>query len=218
MIPKLQYISQGKTIDEHLTNIQNACNSGVELVQLRLKKFKEPAILKAAEQAREITGRFQTRLIINDYYKIAKEVKADGVHLGQSDTCPLVARKHLHSWQIVGGTANTIEQAKVLVTKKVDYIGMGPFRFTLTKSNLSPVLGHKGYTTILEELNTKTPIIAVGGITLEDMPEILKTGVYGIAVSRDITNDFNRIGLFKQLLNGDEVQEEVWTAYKNDNK
>lgn len=218
MIPKLQYISQGKTIDEHLTNIQNACSSGVELVQLRLKKFKEPAVLKAAEQAREITGRFQTRLIINDYYKIAKEVKADGVHLGQNDTCPLVARKHLYSWQIIGGTVNTIEQAQELVTKKVDYIGMGPFRFTLTKTNLSPVLGLEGYTTILQKLKTELPIIAVGGITLEDVPEVLKTGVHGIAVSGDITKDFNRIGQFKQVLNGGDTQEQVWTAYKNGNK
>ncbi|WP_144801114.1 thiamine phosphate synthase [Maribacter sp. MAR_2009_72] len=217
MIPKLHYISQGKTVDEHLSNIQNACSSGIELVQLRLKKFEEPAVLKAAEQAREITSRFQTRLIINDYYKIAKEVKADGVHLGQNDTCPKTARRHLYSWQIIGGTANTLEQAQELIAKKVDYIGMGPFRFTLTKANLSPVLGVDGYVTIIKKLNTETPIIAIGGITLEDVPDILKTGVYGIAASAGITRDFNNIAHFKKLLDGN-VQEQVWTAFKHENK
>ncbi|WP_339841689.1 thiamine phosphate synthase [uncultured Maribacter sp.] len=217
MIPKLHYISQGKTVEEHLTNINNACTSGIELVQLRLKKFKEASILEAAEKAREITGRFQTRLIINDYYKIAKIVKADGVHLGQSDSCPSIARKHLYSWQLVGGTANTLEDCKTLLSKNVDYIGMGPFRFTLTKENLSPVLGLDGYTNILKNLDTETPIIAVGGITLDDVSDIMKTGVHGIAVSGAITTDFNRIGKFKQLIAGDEVQEKVWTPYQNNN-
>ena len=217
MIPKLHYISQGKTVEEHLTNINNACTSGIELVQLRLKKFKEASILEAAEKAREITGRFQTRLIINDYYKIAKIVKADGVHLGQSDTCPSIARKHLYSWQLVGGTANTLEDCKTLLSKNVDYIGMGPFRFTLTKENLSPVLGLDGYTNILKNLDTETPIIAVGGITLDDVSDIMKTGVHGIAVSGAITTDFNRIGKFRQLIAGDEVQEKVWTPYQNNN-
>lgn len=217
MIPKLHYISQGKTVEEHLTNINNACTSGIELVQLRLKKFKEASILEAAEKAREITGRFQTRLIINDYYKIAKIVKADGVHLGQSDTCPSIARKHLYSWQLVGGTANTLEDCKTLLSKNVDYIGMGPYRFTLTKENLSPVLGLDGYTNILKNLDTETSIIAVGGITLDDASEIMKTGVHGIAVSGAITTDFNRIGKFKELIAGDEVQEKVWTPYQNNN-
>ncbi|WP_405383037.1 thiamine phosphate synthase [Maribacter sp. LLG6340-A2] len=216
MIPKLHYISQGKTVDEHVENIQKACSAGAELVQLRLKNIKANTVLKTAEKAREITAHFQTRLIINDYYQVAKEVKADGVHLGQNDTCPLTARKHLYSWQIIGGTANTLEQAETLLAKKVDYIGMGPYRFTLTKANLSPVLGLAGYTAILEELNTQVPIIAIGGITIEDVPEILKTGVYGIAASGEITTNFNRIKDFKKLLQ-DDVQEQVWTAYKNEN-
>ena len=98
MIPKLHYISQGSTRKEHLDNIQKACTSGAELVQLRLKNISERKFLKLAEEAREITSHFQTRLIINDNYKIAKEVKADGVHLGKTDPCPTIARKYLYSW------------------------------------------------------------------------------------------------------------------------
>jgi len=210
MIPKLHYISQGKTPEEHLENIQKACASGAELVQLRLKNFSEEDVLETAKKAREITGHFQTRLIINDYYKIAKEVKADGVHLGKSDADPLEVRAYLFSWQLIGGTANTLEDCQVLLNKKVDYIGLGPFRFTNTKENLGPVLGEKGYLTILEALKTEIPVIAVGGITHYDILDIMITGVYGIAVSGAITGDFNSISKFKELTAGGSTEEQRW--------
>ncbi|MBU2949669.1 thiamine phosphate synthase [Tamlana agarivorans] len=211
MIPKLHYISQGETPKAHIENIQKACQSGAELVQLRLKNYSEKKILKAAQEAREITAHYQTRLIINDHYKIAKEVKADGVHLGKSDTCPSIARKALYSWQIVGGTANTLKDCENLINKKVDYIGLGPFRFTETKDNLSPVLGLKGYEAIIESLKTETPIIAIGGLTTDDIPELLTAGIYGIAVSGAITKNFNNINVFKQLLkSSDDLEEQVW--------
>lgn len=209
-INKLHYISQGNTPKEHLENIQKACQSGAELVQLRLKNLSEKKVLKTALEAREITSHFQTRLIINDHYKIAKEIKADGVHLGKTDTCPTVARKHLYTWQIIGGTANNLEDCKILIAKEIDYIGLGPFRFTTTKENLSPVLGLDGYTLIIKELKTATPIIAIGGITGNDITEILKTGVSGIAMSGEITCDFNKIRAFHQLLNASSTEEQLY--------
>jgi thiamine-phosphate pyrophosphorylase len=215
MISKLHYISQGGTPEEHLENIQKACASGVELVQLRLKGFDDKTVLETAKKAKEITERFQTRLIINDYYKVAAELKADGVHLGKSDTCPTVARKELASWQIIGGTANTLEDCKTLIDKKVDYIGLGPFRFTKTKDDLGPVLGEKGYLTILKELKTDTPIIAIGGITQNDVLDIIITGVHGIAVSEEITRDFNSISKFKEIINGGPTQEQRWEPGEN---
>ncbi len=211
MIPKLHYISQGTTPKEHLENIQKACTSGIELVQLRLKNVSEKKILKVAEAAREITSHFQTRLIINDHYKIAKEVKADGVHLGKTDACPTIARKHLYTWQIIGGTANTIQDCETLIDKEVDYIGLGPYKFTTTKDNLSPVVGINGYTTIIEALQTETPIIGIGGITTADVIAILETGVSGIAVSGEITRDFNTIRTFHQLLKASSTEEQRHT-------
>ncbi len=214
MIPKLHYISQGESPKVHIEHIQKACTSGAELVQLRLKNCSEKKLLKLATQAREITSHFQTRLIINDHYKIAKAVKADGVHLGKTDTCPLDARKTLYNWQIIGGTANTLDDCQTLIKKDVDYIGLGPFRFTDTKTNLSPVLGLNVYTALIDALNTKTPILAIGGITLEDVPAILKTGISGIAVSGAITQDFNRIHTFNQLLNASSTLEQRYTFDK----
>ena len=211
MIPKLHYISQGNSPKEHLENIQKACTSGAELVQLRLKNVSEKKLLKLASEAREITAHFQTRLIINDHFKIAKSIKADGVHLGKTDSCPTIARKHLYSWQIIGGTANTAQDCEALIAKDVDYISLSPFKLGTNKDNLSPVLGLKGYTAIIDVLKTETPIIGFGGITTNDVIDILETGVSGIAVSEEITRDFNTIKTFNQLLKASSTAEKRYT-------
>ncbi|WP_282117966.1 thiamine phosphate synthase [Maribacter aquivivus] len=212
MIPTLHYISQGSTPKEHLENIQKACSSGAELVQFRLKNQPEKVVLETAQRAREITAKFQALLIINDHYKIAAAIKADGVHLGKLDSCPTTARKELASWQLIGGTANTLENCKTLIHKKVDYIGLGPFRFTKTKENLSPVLGINGYLTILEELKKAIPVIAIGGIVIDDVSALMKTGIHGIAVSGEITRNFNSIPDFKKRINGGEIVEQRWIS------
>ena len=214
-IPKLHYISQGSTPKEHLENIQKACASGAELVQLRLKDFpagkSEKKILKVANEAREITSHFQTRLLINESYKIAKEVKADGVHLEGTASCPTLARTHLYTWQIIGGTANTLQDCETLLRKEVDYISLGPFRSASTKDNSPTILGLNGYTAIIEALKTNTPIIGFGGITTEDVSDILETGITGIAISEEITRDFNSIGIFNQLLSASSIDEQRHT-------
>ena len=207
MIPKLHYISQGNSPKEHLDNIQKACSSGSELVQLRLKNISEKKCLKLATEAREITSHFQTRLIINDYYKIAKAIKADGVHLGKTDCCPVEARKHLYTWQIIGGTANTIQDCEILISKQVDYISLSPFRHAVTKGNIFKVLGLNGYNEIIEALKTETPIIGFGGINTKDVTAILETGISGIAVSDVITKNFDVIRTFNQLLKASSTKE-----------
>jgi thiamine-phosphate pyrophosphorylase len=211
MIPKLHYISQGISPKVHIENIQKACSAGAELVQLRLKNLSEKKYLKLAKEAREITSYFQTRLIINDHYKIAREVKADGVHLGKTDACSIDARKHLYTWQIIGGTANTLQDCETLIDKQVDYISLSPFRLAATNNNSPTILGLNGYTTIIEALKTETPIIGFGDITTKDVTEILKTGVSGIAVSKEITKDFDIIKTFNQLLNASSTEEQRHT-------
>ncbi|CAM1374440.1 thiamine phosphate synthase [Tenacibaculum xiamenense] len=210
MISKLQYITQGSTPEEHIENVQKACSYGAEWVQLRLKDVDEGTVLEAAKEARAITSHFQTRLIINDFYQIAKEVKADGVHLGKNDTCPAIAKKYLGDLYIVGGTANTLDDCKKLIDKGVNYIGLGPFRFTETKKNLSPVLGVDGYELIIDELAKEIPIIAIGGITLSDVSLLLKTGIHGIAISSEITQSFSTIPAFHTLLKAGSTLEKVY--------
>ena len=215
MISKLHYISQGKSPEEHLKNIKSACSCGAETVQLRLKNIEEQIVLETAKKVKEVTDNFQTRLIINDYYKVAIAIKADGVHLGKTDACPNLVRKELASWQIIGGTANTLKDCEALIEKKVNYIGLGPFRFTNTKEKLSPVLGLAGYKVIIDELKTSIPIIAVGGITLNDVESIIETGVYGVAVSSEITKNYNVISNFHKTLLKDRPQEQIFKFDKN---
>ena len=211
IIPKLHYISQGSSPKEHLDNIQKACSSGTELVQLRLKNVSDKKLLKLAAAAREITSHFQTRLIINDHYKIAKEVKADGVHIGKTNVCPTLARKHLYTWQMIGGTANTMQACELLLDKQIDYICLGPFRESTTKENLPRVLGLDGYRAITDVLKTPIPIIGFGGITTSDVEALLDVGISGLAVSGAITRDFHCIKTFNQLLKASVTAEQPYT-------
>lgn len=211
IIPKLHYISQGNSPKGHLENIQKACTSGAELVQLNLKNVSEKKQLKIATEARAITAHFQTRLLINGNYKIAKEIKADGVNLETTAICPTIVRDYLYTWQLIGATANSLQECKAFIKKDVDYISLGPFKFSETKDNLPKVLGLNGYTLILEALKTETPIIGFGGITTKDITNILKTGVSGVAVSNEITRNFNNISIFHKLLNASSTQEQRYT-------
>ena len=206
MIPKLHYISQGNSPKEHLENIQKACSAGAELVQLCLKNVAEDQFLEIAKQAREITAHFQTRLIINKHYKIAKEVKADGVHLEKTDHCPTLVRMHVYTWQIIGGTATNNQDCKTLLEKQVDYITLSPFKNKEATNHLA--LGLNGYTLITEDLKTDTPIIGFGGITTADVTAILATGIAGIAVSDAITQNFDSIKEFNQLLKASATEEQ----------
>jgi len=211
MIPKLHYISEGNSPKEHIENIQKACSSGAELVQLHLKNISEKKHLKVAKEAREITSYFQTRLIISEDFKIARTVKADGVHLETMAASSMKARIHLYTWQIIGGTANTIQDCVTLLGEQVDYITLTPFRSSAIEDNLPPVLGLNGYTAILETLETETPIIGTGGITTADVEDILKTGVSGIGVSEEITRNFDTIKTFNQLLSASSTEEQRHT-------
>ena len=211
MIPKLHYISQGATPKEHLENIQKACSAGAELVQLCLENISEKKYLKLAKEAREITSYFQTRLIIYNDYKIARAVKADGVHIETADTASMKARIHLYTWQIIGGTANTIQDCKTLINTQVDYITLGPFRAKHTEGEVNTTLGLKGYTAIVEALNTKTPIIGRGSITTKDISEILNTGISGVAVADEITQNFDIVKTFNQLLSASSTEEKRHT-------
>lgn len=209
IIPKLHYISQGDSPKAHIENIQKACTSGIELVQLDLKNVSDNKMLKIAQEAREITSHYQTRLLISAHYKIAIDVKADGVHLGPTDACPTLVRKQLYSWQMIGGTANSLQDCEALLDKDVDYISLGPFRSTTTTE--SPALGLNGYTAITETVKTETPIIGVGGIGIADVTAILGTGISGLAVSGEITRNFDSIRTFNLLLNASSTEEQRYT-------
>jgi thiamine-phosphate pyrophosphorylase len=211
MIPKLHYLSQGSSPKEHLENIQKACSGGAELVQLRLKNISEKKYLKLAAEAREITAHFQTRLLINGDYKIAKAIKADGVHLEKEDVCPIIARTHLYTWQIIGATANTFQDCEILINKQVDYISLSPFKVLKNQESLSKPLDLIGFKAIMDVLKTETPVIGTGGITLKDVKDILETGISGIGVSDEITRDFSTIKVLNEILKASSTEEKRHT-------
>lgn len=211
IIPKLHYITQGNSSKEILENIQKACTSGAELVQLHYKNASEKKFLKLAKEAVLITAHYQTRLIISGHYKIAKDIKADGVHLEKTDSCPTLVRKHLYTWQTIGATANTLDDCETLLDKEINYISLGPFKATTFKDNVDPLLGLQGYSAITDVLKTPIPIIGFGGISTADVTDILETGISGIAVSQAITQDFDSIKTFNQLLNASATAEQRHT-------
>jgi len=168
-------------ITDNLTVIENACSAGCNWIQLRIKDKPIEEIETAALSTWEICNSYGATFILNDHVELTQKVKADGVHLGKTDMHPAKARKLLGNDIIIGGTANTLEDIEA-IQEHVDYIGLGPFRFTETKENLSPVLGLEAYHTI----KSTKPIIAIGGIKKEDVNSLLKTGIHGVAVSSAI--------------------------------
>ncbi|MFL1894682.1 thiamine phosphate synthase [Aquimarina sp. 2-A2] len=187
---QLQYISQGLTPEDHLLNIERVCKAGVRWIQLRLKNVDLAIHLKTALQCRVLCDQFEAILIINDAVGIARASQADGVHLGTHDMTIKEARKILGNNAIIGGTANTAEDCIKLFEEKVDYVGLGPLRYTATKKDLSPVLGIMGYQEILDTIKhhkLKVPVVAIGGITENDVELLMKTGISGIAVSSLLT-------------------------------
>ena len=201
MFSKLQYISQGTTAGEQLNNIHQALDAGCEWIQLRFKNAPPAAIQSLAEQVKEICASYGATFIINDHPQIAKDIAADGVHLGLQDMPVGDARKIIGD-KIIGGTANTLDDVLKRVEEGCNYIGLGPFRFTTTKEKLSPVLGLPGYKNIITALNERqilVPVYAIGGIITEDITAIMQTGVYGVAVSGVITNHPDRKLLLQQL-------------------
>ena len=202
MYNKLQYISQGKTAEEQLNNIQKALDNGCTWIQLRFKTKNEMNLFNLAESAKILCHDYSAKYIINDNVYLAKKMDADGVHLGLDDMHIEEARSILGNTKIIGGTANTFEHILQRTAENCDYIGLGPFQFTTTKEKLSPVLGLEGYRLIIEQMKAKNiqiPVYAIGGIQLENVENLMETGIHGIAVSGLITQSNKPSELIIQL-------------------
>lgn len=202
MYNKLQYISQGNTIEEQLYNIHQALDAGCDWVQMRFKNQTTKDTFALAEAVKFLCEEYLANFIVNDNLYLAQQIAADGVHLGLTDMNIAEARAILGSTKIIGGTANTFEDIENHIKNGCDYIGLGPFQFTKTKEKLSPILGLEGYIEIIQKIknnNIEIPVYAIGGITLEDINPLMETGIHGIAVSGMITNSDHKKKLIQQL-------------------
>lgn len=183
---KMQFISHFTEQYTYLDSIRMALDGGCQWVQLRMKDATDDDILRLAPQVKMLCEKYEATFIIDDHVMLIPESGADGVHLGKMDMPIADARKVLGEDYIIGGTANTFDDVRMHYEASADYIGCGPFRFTTTKKKLSPVLGLEGYKTIVQNMDAEginIPIVAIGGITADDIPDIIETGVTGIALS-----------------------------------
>lgn len=203
MLPKLQYISQGTSPEIHLAHITFALDAGIKLIQLRLKNVSDACYLDTAHKTKALCHAYGAKLIINDNAHVAQGCDSDALHLGLNDMTIPEAKK-IFSEKLIGGTANTFEHVQQRCAEQVDYIGLGPYRFTTTKEKLSPILGLSGYERIIHQMKVHklhTPVYAIGGIAFKDLAAIVNTGVYGIAVSGLITQSDQKEKLVKNIHN-----------------
>jgi thiamine-phosphate pyrophosphorylase len=204
-ISKLQYITQSETAEEIRAEVHAVVNNGIDWVQLRMKddNLDHESIAKDVK----LICANKATFIINDRVELAKKVDADGVHLGLNDMSIEQARSILGPDKIIGGTANTMVDCKNAELSGTDYIGMGPFGFTDTKEELAPIIGLEGFQKLFPKdekygwmfMSLNLPIVAVGGIKIEDVSGLMNSRLHGIAVSGMIANADNQTILIHEL-------------------
>lgn len=186
---RLQFITHFTDKYSYYDSAMMALEGGCQWIQLRMKDACEDEIERVARLILPECRRMGAVFVIDDHVELALRVGADGVHLGKNDMPVDEARRLAGDGFIIGGTANTFEDVQRLATQGADYIGCGPFRFTMTKKNLAPMLGLEGYKRILsqmKECGIGLPLVAIGGITSDDIPQLMAAGVSGIALSGSV--------------------------------
>jgi len=180
-------VVQCLTIDgialSHEAQVHALCAAGVDWIQLRMKTAGDAEVASVAAACLPYCRDKGVRLILNDRIEVALEVGVDGVHLGRLDLGWEAARDLAGPEWIIGGTVNSVEDAQRAVdSQALNYVGVGPYRFTRTKQNLAPTLRSDQWRSILKVLGD-LPSYAIGGIVHEDLPKLRTMGLQGVAVS-----------------------------------
>lgn len=162
-----------------IEQVEDALIGGVTMIQLREKNLEKESFLKEAREIKKVCAKYGVPFIINDEMDIALEVEADGVHVGLEDMAVSEIRKRAGENFIIGATAKTVEQAKKAQEQGADYLGVGAVFPSPTKKNAIRITTEQ-----LEEIvaAVEIPVVAIGGITSENMNSIINTGIQGIAV------------------------------------
>ena len=183
--------------------VQMALEGGCKWIQLRMKDASDEEFRQTALEIIPLCKENEAFRVCDDRVELAMEMGVHGVHLGKNDMDPLQAREIMGAEAIIGVTANTADDIVRLKGWDVDYVGLGPYRYTTTKKNLSPLLGTDGYRDVVNkvrEADVLLPIVAIGGISIEDIPAIMSTGVNGIAVSGSIINAPDPVDYTRRIL------------------
>lgn len=187
---RLQFITHHNDRYSYADSARLALEGGCRWIQLRMKGADEALMFKTATIIQAMCKQCGATFIIDDDVMLARRIGADGVHLGKEDMPIAKAREILGRGYIIGATVNSFEDiAGVVSGADPDYFGCGPLRFTTTKQRLAPILGIEGYREIMCRMRAAgiaIPLVAIGGVTKEDIPSLLHCGVAGIALSGSI--------------------------------
>ena len=199
----LQFITHFTEKYSYVDSAMIALEGGCRWIQLRMKDADEAEIERVARLILPECRRRGAVFVIDDHVELALRVGVDGVHLGKNDMPVSEARRLAGADFVIGGTANTFEDVQKLAAQGADYIGCGPFRFTTTKKKLAPMLGIEGYKRILSQMKRcgiALPLVAIGGITCGDIPQLMAAGVSGIALSGSVLRAENPVEEMKKVV------------------
>ena len=185
-------------VEKFLNTIEEGIKGGVSVVQIREKTAETLDFYNLALKVKEITEKYDIPLIINDRVDVALAIDADGVHVGQSDMPCEITRKLIGDNKILGVSAATIEEAKKAEKDGADYIGTGAVFPTATKDD-APSITKQDLKNVVE--STNIPVVAIGGITLENAHELTDTGIAGLSVVSAIMSSENPKKSSEELLN-----------------
>ncbi|KXT95956.1 thiamine phosphate synthase [Streptococcus oralis] len=171
------------SLESFLKKVETACRSGVTIIQLREKNLTTNQYYQLAKQVKEITDAYQVPLIIDDRLDICLAVDAAGLHIGDDELPVSVARQVLGPEKILGVTAKTVKRALEAETSGADYLGTGAIFPTRTKEN-APITLISTLKTICQTV--AIPVVAIGGLTSENIDQLTGTGIAGVAVVRDL--------------------------------
>ena len=171
------------SLESFLEKVETACRSGVTIIQLREKNLTTNQYYQLAKQVKEITDAYQVPLIIDDRLDVCLAVDAAGLHIGDDELPVSVARKVLGPEKILGVTAKTVKRALEAETSGADYLGTGAIFPTTTKEN-APITLISTLKTICQTV--AIPVVAIGGLTSENIDQLSGTGIAGVAVVRDL--------------------------------
>lgn len=202
---RLQFITHYNNVYSYVDSARIALEGGCRWIQLRMKDTEESLLEETAVIVQKMCKDYGATFIIDDHVYLTRKLKADGVHLGKNDMPVAEARKILGDSYIIGSTVNSFQDIlSVIETSTPDYFGCGPFRYTSTKKNLAPILGLEGYRNIISQMKNygiDIPLVAIGGISKEDIPELMQSGIKGIALSGSILKAEHPQDEMKEIVN-----------------
>lgn len=192
-LPKIYPITDTRISKiSHAEQVEKLIEGGATFIQLREKYAAPKDFYAAAKTALEIARQYAVKIIINDRVDIALALKADGIHLGQDDLPPEQARKILGERAIIGYSTHDLEQAFEASKMPIDYLAIGPVFATNTKENPDAVVGIEGVKKVRQNIGD-FPLVAIGGITLENFAEVLEAGADSVAVISSLISDAEKI-------------------------